>query len=149
MKRELIENKGIPASLLWILAIIAGISVANLYYNQPLLNRISEDFGISEFTANLIPMTTQIGYALGLLFIIPLGDLYNRRNIILIKLLHAGGFTASDCRCAQYLLCTGSFAFHGNLFGDASDIYSHRSPVFYSGNERKTCGYDCCRTADR
>ena len=85
MKRELIENKGIPASLLWILAIIAGISVANLYYNQPLLNRISEDFGISEFTANLIPMTTQIGYALGLLFIIPLGDLYNRRNIILIN----------------------------------------------------------------
>lgn len=85
MKRELIENKGIPASLLWILAVIAGISVANLYYNQPLLNRISEDFGISEFTANLIPMTTQIGYALGLLFIIPLGDLYNRRNIILIN----------------------------------------------------------------
>ena len=82
MIRELIENKGIPASLLWILAIIAGISVANLYNNQPLLNRISEDFGITEFTANLIPMTTQIGYALGLLIIIPLGDLYNRRNII-------------------------------------------------------------------
>lgn len=43
MKRVLEENKGIPASLLWMLAIIAGISVANLYYNQPLLNKISED----------------------------------------------------------------------------------------------------------
>ena len=71
MKQKLEENKGIPASLLWILAIISGLSVANLYYNQPLLNRISEDLGISEFTANLIPMTTQIGYALGLLFVIP------------------------------------------------------------------------------
>ena len=70
MKQKLEENKGIPASLLWMLAIISGLSVANLYYNQPLLNRISEDLGISEFTANLIPMTTQIGYALGLLFII-------------------------------------------------------------------------------
>jgi len=87
MKQKLEENKGIPASLLWILAIISGLSVANLYYNQPLLNRISEDLGISEFTANLIPMTTQIGYALGLLFIIPLGDLYKRKNIIVINFL--------------------------------------------------------------
>ena len=71
MKLTLEDNKGIPSSLLWTLAIISGISVANLYYNQPLLNRISEDLNVSEFTANLIPMVTQIGYALGLLFIIP------------------------------------------------------------------------------
>lgn len=76
MKQELKENQGLPASLLWTLAIIAGISVANLYYNQPLLNRISRDLQTSEFTANLIAMITQIGYAIGLLFIIPLGDLF-------------------------------------------------------------------------
>lgn len=87
MKRILEENKGIPASLLWMLAIISGISVANLYYNQPLLNVMSGDLQVSEFTANLIPMTTQIGYALGLLFIIPLGDLYKRRNIIIVNFL--------------------------------------------------------------
>ena len=63
MKQELKENQGLPASLLWTLAIIAGISVANLYYNQPLLNRISRDLQTSEFTANLIAMITQIGYA--------------------------------------------------------------------------------------
>ena len=85
MKQELKENQGLPASLLWTLAIIAGISVANLYYNQPLLNRISRDLQTSEFTANLIAMITQIGYAIGLLFIIPLGDLYNRKTIILIN----------------------------------------------------------------
>lgn len=87
MKQKLEENKGIPAQLLWMLAVISGLSVANLYYNQPLLNRISEDLDISEFTANLIPMTTQIGYALGLLFIIPLGDLYNRKHIIVVNFL--------------------------------------------------------------
>ena len=87
MRIQLEENKGVPASLLWTLAIIAGVSVANLYYNQPLLNRISEDLRVSEFTANLIPMVTQIGYAAGLLFIIPLGDLYKRRNIIVICFL--------------------------------------------------------------
>lgn len=87
MKYILEENKGIPASLLWTLAVISGISVANLYYNQPLLNRISSELHVSEFTANLIPMTTQIGYALGLLFIIPLGDLYKRRTIIMANFL--------------------------------------------------------------
>jgi len=62
---------------------MAGISVANIYYNQPLLNRISCDLNVSEFDANLIPVTTQIGYAMGLLFIIPLGDLIKRKKIVL------------------------------------------------------------------
>ena len=82
MKQTLKENGGLPASILWTLAIVAGISVANLYYNQPLLNMIRHDLGVSEFKTNLIAMVTQIGYALGLLFIIPLGDLYQRKKII-------------------------------------------------------------------
>ena len=87
MNYSLKENQGIPASLLWTLSVIAALSVANLYYNQPLLNQISKDLAVSEFTANLIPMTTQLGYALGLLFIIPLGDLYERRTIITVNFL--------------------------------------------------------------
>ena len=85
MKQKLIENQGIPGYLLLILAIISGLAVANLYYNQPLLNDICRDLRVSEFTANLIPMVTQIPKALGLLFIIPLGDLYSRRRIIVIN----------------------------------------------------------------
>lgn len=83
MKQELKANGGLPASILWTLAIVAGISVANIYYNQPLLNLIRHDLGVSEFQTNLIAMITQIGYALGLLFIVPLGDLYHRKKIIL------------------------------------------------------------------
>jgi Arabinose efflux permease len=83
MKQPLKENGGLPASILWTLAIVAGISVANLYYNQPLLNMIRHDLGVSEFKTNLIAMVTQIGYAIGLFFIVPLGDLYQRRKIIL------------------------------------------------------------------
>lgn len=83
MKQELKENGGLPASILWTLAIVAGVSVANIYYNQPLLNLIRHDLDVSEFQANLITVITQVGYALGLLFIVPLGDLYHRKNIIL------------------------------------------------------------------
>lgn len=85
MKQTLKENGGLPASILWTLAIVAGISVANLYYNQPLLNMIRRELGVSEFRTNLISMVTQIGYALGLLFIIPLGDLYQRKKIIILN----------------------------------------------------------------
>jgi predicted MFS family arabinose efflux permease len=77
------ENEGMPARLLWTLAIAAGISVANIYYNQPLLNLLCTDLHISDLQANMIPVTTQIGYAAGLLFIIPLGDLVRRKNIVL------------------------------------------------------------------
>ena len=150
MRIRLEENKGIPASLLWMLAIISGVAVANLYYNQPLLNRMGEDLHVSEFTANLIPMVTQIGYALGLLFIIPLGDLYKRRNIIVInfsllacsmmgnQLKEAdnsltlqirgdgpAGLLHAGCGCgARYPLHTGGFAGDGCLFRHAADLHT-------------------------
>ena len=85
MKQSLKENGGLPASILWTLAIVAGVSVANIYYIQPLLNMIRHELGISEFRTNLIAMVTQIGYAAGLLFITPLGDLYQRKKIILVN----------------------------------------------------------------
>lgn len=82
-KSMLKPNQGLPMPLILALSVMAGISVANIYYCQPLLNMISEDTGLSTFEVNLMPVFTQIGYALGLLFIIPMGDLYNRRKTIL------------------------------------------------------------------
>ena len=85
MKQTLKENGGLPASILWTLSIVAGITVANLYYNQPLLNMIRQDLHVSEVITNLIAMVTQIGYAMGLLFVIPLGDMFQRKKIIIIN----------------------------------------------------------------
>lgn len=83
MKTLLKDGGGIPNTLLYTLAIIAGISVANLYYNQPLLEMLRQDLHASTMEANHIALYTQIGYALGLLFIIPLADLFSRKRIIL------------------------------------------------------------------
>lgn len=79
------ERKGISSGLLYVLAAIAGITVANLYYNQPLLDMIRVDLGASEMEVNHIALFTQLGYALGLLFIIPLADLYSRKRIVLVN----------------------------------------------------------------
>ena len=84
--KQLKENKGIERSLLLTMAVIAGLTVANCYYNQPLLEMIRHDMGVSQHEANLITVVTQIGYALGLCFMIPMGDLYSRRRIIVINM---------------------------------------------------------------
>lgn len=82
-------NQGLPMTLIVALSVMAGISVANIYYCQPLLNMIREDAGLTVFEVNLMPVFTQIGYALGLLLIVPMGDLYNRRKTIRASFLSA------------------------------------------------------------
>ncbi|MFE7088057.1 MFS transporter [Sphingobacterium spiritivorum] len=74
-------------SLLWLMAIGSGLVVANNYYNQPLLALMAKDFNVSEASISNIAMLTQIGYACGLLFIVPLGDMVRRRNLILIDFI--------------------------------------------------------------
>ncbi|MDR2955329.1 MAG: MFS transporter [Prevotella sp.] len=82
------ENKQYLAnSTLWLMAIGAGLVVANNYYNQPLLGMIAKEFGESEAATSKVAMFTQIGYAVGLLLIIPLADMFRRKRIILIDFI--------------------------------------------------------------
>lgn len=80
-------DAGIPGSVIFALAVIAGVSVANLYYNQPLLETIRQDLGITITQSSRITLFTQVGYALGLFFIIPLADLVSRKKIIISNFL--------------------------------------------------------------
>ena len=61
----------------------AGICVANIYYNQPILKEIAHDFGVAEGRAGIISVLAQAGYGLGLFFLTPLGDKINRKKLIL------------------------------------------------------------------
>ena len=63
-----------------------GISVANLYYNQPLLSDIARTFGSSPRAAGSIATLTQAGYAVGILLFVPLGDIIERRRLITMLL---------------------------------------------------------------
>ncbi|MGV3539325.1 MAG: MFS transporter [Rufibacter sp.] len=69
---------------LWVMTIATGMVVANLYYNQPLLGNIAETFQVTEASAGSLSMLTQIGYAVGMLFIIPLGDMLRRKRLIMV-----------------------------------------------------------------
>lgn len=79
-------SNGISRTVIWLMAIISGLVVANNYYNQPLLALISSDLKVSESAASKISVLTQIGYAVGLLMIVPLGDKFLRKKLILVDL---------------------------------------------------------------
>ncbi len=64
------------------MSVSAGLIVANLYYNQPLLHQISVTFDVTESAVSNVALCTQLGYALGLLFIIPLGDKISNKEIL-------------------------------------------------------------------
>jgi predicted MFS family arabinose efflux permease len=74
--------KGISRGLVVLLAVACGAAVANLYYAQPLLSTLGHAFGVSNGTAGLLVTVTQVGYVLGLAFLVPIGDLRERRSLI-------------------------------------------------------------------
>jgi predicted MFS family arabinose efflux permease len=76
--------------LLWTMSIGAGVSVANLYYIQPLLATIAQGFHISTSAAGSLSTITQAGYAIGMLLLVPLGDAVEKRKLILIMLALVG-----------------------------------------------------------
>lgn len=70
-----------------LFAFASGLAVANAYFAHPLLDVMAADLGLSQTSAGLIVGATQIGYALGLVLLVPLGDLFDRRKVIIIQSL--------------------------------------------------------------
>lgn len=70
-----------------LFATACGISVANIYFAQPILDQLSNDFGIDDSFIGLVITITQIFYGIGLLLLVPLGDLLNQRRLIVGQML--------------------------------------------------------------
>lgn len=75
----------VPPGLVLLLAAGAGLSVAPLYYLQPLLGDLAAELAAGDGRIGAVPMLTQLGYALGILLLSPLGDRHDRRQVILWK----------------------------------------------------------------
>lgn len=75
---------------IFVMSATAGISVANIYYNQPILNDIAKDLNVSHLAVGNLPTFSQIGYGLGLFFVSPLGDKIDRKKLLIILHLLLG-----------------------------------------------------------
>ncbi|MHB8190502.1 MAG: MFS transporter [Ferrimicrobium sp.] len=83
--------RSLPTTLL---AVIAGVGVANTYYLQPLLHLVSVSLHLSGGTAGYLVTVTQAGFVIGLATLLPLGDRFERRGLIIVSLVFAGVFDA-------------------------------------------------------
>ena len=87
MQETLTNKSPLSPFVLYLMSVSAGLVVANIYYNQPLLHLIAVEFDITEATASRVALATQLGYALGILLIIPLGDKLSNQRILRIDFL--------------------------------------------------------------
>lgn len=102
-------SQGLSPALILLMSVATGLAVASNYYAQPLLETIARAFSLSASSAGFIVTAAQLGYAAGLLFLVPLGDMFERRRLIVsMTLLAAGGMliTASSQSLGMMILGT-------------------------------------------
>lgn len=86
---------GLPTALVRLFAVASGLSVANVYYAQPLLDALAREFHISAAAVGGVVTATQAGCALALLLLVPLGDIVDRRRLMAAQLLGLVGALAA------------------------------------------------------
>jgi predicted MFS family arabinose efflux permease len=96
--------------LLLLFAVACGASLANIYYAQPLLPDIAAQFGISDAGASIVVTVSQVAYSVGLLLIVPLGDLVERRRLIAGLLLACAGCMAVAAAAPSFAVLVGALA---------------------------------------
>ncbi|MGL9894379.1 MFS transporter [Enterococcus mundtii] len=80
---EMNKQTPLSKSLILLLAITCGVVVANMYYIQPIGTKVAANLSVNTSAVGLLTMLTQLGYALGLLFLVPLGDVVDRPKLII------------------------------------------------------------------
>jgi predicted MFS family arabinose efflux permease len=97
-----VETGRLPRPLMILLATAVGAAVANRFYIEPLLSLVAHSFNVSNTAAGLLVTSANVGYVIGLVLLVPLGDLVERRRLITLMLLAAGA-VAVGCAVAPGL----------------------------------------------
>lgn len=80
---KIYKQPKLTKGVLWLMTVSSCLVVANNYYNQPLLGDIAKEFGVSEAIANRVATATLFGYASGLFLLVPLGDMFQKKRLII------------------------------------------------------------------
>ncbi len=100
---------GLSPALIVLMSVATGLAVASNYYAQPLLDTIANAFSLSINQAGFIVTAAQLGYAAGLLLLVPLGDMFERRGLIVfMTLLAAGGMLITATSQSLWMMILGT-----------------------------------------
>lgn len=106
---------GLSPSLTLLFSVTCALAVANVYFAQPLLDSMARSLNVASSMIGVVVTATQVGYALGLLFIVPLGDLVNRKRLILTQVLLSAVALAAVGAAQQWLALLGAMIMMGLL----------------------------------
>jgi predicted MFS family arabinose efflux permease len=112
-----------------LLATACGLSVACITLAEPLLDSIADDFGIGHAAAGIITTVTQVGYGLGLLFLVPLGDVVDRRRLVVIHTVLASAALLAIAGAPNVLVAFAAFAAVGLLAVVTQILVAHAALV--------------------
>ncbi len=118
----------ITPALIWLMAIGAGVGVANVYFIQPIVPEVQAAFGLAPEQASLIPAISQAGYAAGMALLAPLGDLVDRKRLILAKsvlLVLALLTTAAASHLAVLIAASVALGVLGSVGQDFIPVSAH------------------------
>lgn len=109
------QSSGLSPSLTLLFSVTCALAVANVYFAQPLLASMAESLGVTSGVIGFVVTATQAGYALGLLFIVPLGDRVNRKRLILTQVMLSALALAAVGASQQWLALLGAMIVMGLL----------------------------------
>ncbi|HEY4917842.1 MAG TPA: MFS transporter [Solirubrobacteraceae bacterium] len=122
-------------TLVLLMAVACGAAVANIYYAQPLLSTIAHDFSVSDGTAGLMVTASQVGYAAGLVLLVPLGDLLERRRLITRIMLVTALALAATAASPSFILLAAALLVVG-LTSVVAQILVPMASMLAAENER-------------
>lgn len=108
-------SSGLSPSITLLFSVTCALAVANVYFAQPLLDSMAHSLGVAPSMIGVVVTATQVGYALGLLLIVPLGDLLNRKRLILTQILLSAVALAAVGAAQQWLALLGAMIVMGLL----------------------------------
>ncbi|QHS56317.1 MFS transporter [Mucilaginibacter sp. 14171R-50] len=136
---EATQTNRLHPAIIPLMAVAAGVTVANIYYNQPILKDIGVSVHASGSEIGKVAMFAQLGYGLGMFFLIPLGDKVNRKRLILLLstllMLTLTGFSFATRLYQVYAL-----SLFVGLFATSAQILMPMAATLDSVNRGKTVG---------
>jgi len=133
------EKSGITKIQIAVMSVAAGVCVANIYYNQPILKDIALNFKVTESRAGIISVLAQAGYGLGLFFLTPLGDKINRKKLI-VALMMALVAVLVGITFVQNFFWLCIFSLLTGLLGVAAQVILPMAASMDSKNRGRTVG---------
>ena len=108
-------EQGLSPTLTLLFSVTCALAVANVYFAQPLLDSMAQSLDVASSMIGMVVTATQVGYALGLLFIVPLGDLLNRKRLVLTQVLLSAMALAAIGAAQQWLALLSAMIVMGVL----------------------------------